>query len=132
MKTLLKELNKELLKAHKKVHLSKVKNELDRLKACLQYEKIQLIKKRQPFEHITRQLEDLEKNGLKIPPMQTTEVRTFLTESRDKNNLQNVVHFLRSQRTYNELLERYNPGLRMSSEDNVRKTAARVGLQIPE
>lgn len=47
-------------------------------------------------------------------------------------HVQDVANFLSYQRTYQELIERYNPGLTMTQEDNVRKTAHRVGLEIPE
>ncbi|GME68514.1 unnamed protein product [[Candida] boidinii] len=49
-----------------------------------------------------------------------------------KDHLNNITVFLQSQREYCELLERYNPGISMKQEDKVRKTARRVGLDIPE
>ncbi|KAK6463822.1 hypothetical protein DFJ63DRAFT_138175 [Scheffersomyces coipomensis] len=48
------------------------------------------------------------------------------------NHLSNISNFLSSQRVYNELLERYNPGLTMNQEDKVKRTANHVGLQVPE
>lgn len=44
----------------------------------------------------------------------------------------NITTFLDSQREYIELLERYNPGISMKQTDKVRKTARRVGLEVPE
>jgi ATP synthase assembly factor FMC1, mitochondrial len=41
------------------------------------------------------------------------------------------VAYLRAQRTYAELLERYNPGLGMDEEDRIRLTARRVGMDMP-
>ncbi|AEO63972.1 uncharacterized protein THITE_2109598 [Thermothielavioides terrestris NRRL 8126] len=39
--------------------------------------------------------------------------------------------YLRAQRTYVTLLERYNPGMGMDEEERVRLTARRVGLDLP-
>ena len=41
------------------------------------------------------------------------------------------VHYLKAQRIYTTLLERYNPGLNMPEEDRVRLTAKRVGMDLP-
>lgn len=52
---------------------------------------------------------------------------------------QNEVHdaselllFLKSQRTYTELLERYNPGSTMTQAERTRLTARRVGYNMPK
>ena len=50
----------------------------------------------------------------------------------EEEHLQNLATFLDSQREYVELLERYNPGISMKQTDKVRKTARRVGLDVPE
>jgi hypothetical protein len=39
--------------------------------------------------------------------------------------------YLRAQRTYVTLLERYNPGMGMDEEERVRLTARRVGMDLP-
>lgn len=39
--------------------------------------------------------------------------------------------FLRAQRTYTALLERYNPGMGMGEDERVRLTARRVGMNLP-
>ncbi|QPG74550.1 hypothetical protein FOA43_001881 [Brettanomyces nanus] len=49
-----------------------------------------------------------------------------------KRHLDDITLFLKSQRVYMELLERYNPGISMAQKDKVEKTAHRVGLQVPE
>lgn len=41
------------------------------------------------------------------------------------------VQYLKAQRTYTTLLERYNPGMNMLEEDRVRLTARRVGMDLP-
>ncbi|GJC81322.1 ATP synthase assembly factor FMC1, mitochondrial [Colletotrichum liriopes] len=40
--------------------------------------------------------------------------------------------YLRAQRTYVTLLERYNPGMDMDEEERVRLTARRVGMDLPK
>ncbi|KLJ10115.1 hypothetical protein EMPG_14500 [Blastomyces silverae] len=39
--------------------------------------------------------------------------------------------YLRAQREYVTLLERYNPGANMDEEERVRLTARRVGMELP-
>jgi hypothetical protein len=41
------------------------------------------------------------------------------------------VTYLKAQRTYTMLVERYNPGLGMEEEEKVRLTARRVGMDLP-
>lgn len=43
-----------------------------------------------------------------------------------------AVAYLRSQRQYATLLERYNPGMGMDEEERVRLTARRVGMDLPK
>ena len=42
------------------------------------------------------------------------------------------VQYLKAQRQYITLIERYNPGMNMAEEDRVRLTARRVGMDLPE
>ncbi|KAK5114411.1 hypothetical protein LTR85_010234 [Meristemomyces frigidus] len=44
---------------------------------------------------------------------------------------QQYLHYLRSQRQYITLLERYNPGMNMDEEERVRLSARRVGMNLP-
>lgn len=39
--------------------------------------------------------------------------------------------YLKAQRLYTTLLERYNPGMNMNEEERVRLTARRVGMNLP-
>jgi hypothetical protein len=41
------------------------------------------------------------------------------------------VHYLRAQRQYATLIERYNPGMNMDEEERVRLSARRVGMNLP-
>ncbi|KAK6541302.1 hypothetical protein TWF694_008655 [Orbilia ellipsospora] len=45
-------------------------------------------------------------------------------------HLHQTVKYLRAQRSYVELLERYNSGAHEDNQDMVRRTARRVGLDI--
>jgi ATP synthase assembly factor FMC1, mitochondrial len=42
-----------------------------------------------------------------------------------------LVQYLRAQRQYVTLVERYNPGMNMDEEERVRLTARRVGMDLP-
>lgn len=41
------------------------------------------------------------------------------------------LQYMRSQRLYNTLLERYNPGMSLDEEEKLRLTARRVGMEMP-
>jgi ATP synthase assembly factor FMC1, mitochondrial len=41
------------------------------------------------------------------------------------------VQYLKAQRMYTTLLERYNPGMNMAEEDRVKATGRRVGMEMP-
>lgn len=43
-----------------------------------------------------------------------------------------MVQYVKAQRMYTTLIERYNPGMNMTTEDRVKLTARRVGMDIPE
>ncbi|KAH6618199.1 hypothetical protein B0J18DRAFT_493114 [Chaetomium sp. MPI-SDFR-AT-0129] len=58
------------------------------------------------------------------------------TQSQEKMNSllaqsKEYLAYLRAQRTYVTLLERYNPGMGMDEEERVRLTARRVGMDLP-
>ncbi|KAI0663095.1 hypothetical protein C8Q70DRAFT_1050787 [Cubamyces menziesii] len=65
-------------------------------------------------------------------------VRAIFEERRDGDDnerffhdMRNAATFMRSQRMHKTLLERYNPLLGLSTEERVKKTAHRVGLDMP-
>ncbi|SGZ53383.1 CIC11C00000002615 [Sungouiella intermedia] len=132
LKSLYKELQKELLVAHRKSYAVHWKKNLEKNKAKLMYTKLQLIKSRKPTGEVEAQIKALESGKIEYPPLKTEGVRELVDSDNDIANLKNVITYLRNQRVYNELLERYSPGLTMSQEDNVRKTANMVGLAVPE
>ncbi|GAP92904.1 putative Ras guanyl-nucleotide exchange factor [Rosellinia necatrix] len=40
--------------------------------------------------------------------------------------------YLKAQRQYTTLLERYNPGMNMEEEERIRLSARRVGMNLPK
>lgn len=55
-------------------------------------------------------------------------------ESSQHSKLQEAeqhIQYLKAQRMYTTLLERYNPGMNMDEEERVRLTARRVGMNLP-
>ncbi|KAI9770440.1 MAG: hypothetical protein M1840_003326 [Geoglossum simile] len=60
---------------------------------------------------------------------------TATTTTSQLQQAQQFLHYVRAQRMYATLLERYNPSLameHMADEERVRLTARRVGLGLPE
>lgn len=64
---------------------------------------------------------------------------SFSSEKASSGDLANKVQqgeqfvvYVKAQRMYITLLERYNPGMSMDEEDRVRLTAKRVGMDLPE
>lgn len=45
--------------------------------------------------------------------------------------MEQFVAYLRAQRMYGTLLQRYNPGMGMDEEERVRLTARKVGMDLP-
>ncbi len=44
---------------------------------------------------------------------------------------QEYLLYIKAQRMYATLLERYNPGMSMEEEERVKLTARRVGMELP-
>lgn len=133
-----KQLVKELRKIARNTNNVHHAQDLEKKRAVLNYQKLTAMKERQPTATIDAKLAELasaapqfryNNNTLK---QLASEPQLDILEKHGLEHLSNVHNFLRAQREYMELLERYNPGLTMTQEDNVRKTAAKVGLQVPE
>ncbi|KAH7029504.1 uncharacterized protein B0I36DRAFT_325884 [Microdochium trichocladiopsis] len=43
-----------------------------------------------------------------------------------------MIQYLRAQRQYVTLLDRYNPGMNMDQDERIRLTARRVGMDLPK
>ena len=53
------------------------------------------------------------------------------TQRRQLQEAEQHVQYLKAQRMYTTLVERYNPGANMNEEEKVRLTARRVGMDLP-
>jgi ATP synthase assembly factor FMC1 len=67
-----------------------------------------------------------------------TQPTHFSTPQTEEDSIRRVqeadqlAQYARAQRTYCELVERYNPGMTMDEEEKIRLTARRVGFDLPE
>ncbi|KAJ8086542.1 hypothetical protein AAF712_002043 [Marasmius tenuissimus] len=83
-------------------------------------------------------LRELRKSALqpgRVSPRLSSAFRALVTQSRSEStvqDLQNSVLFLKSQREYQTLLERYNPLIDLTDEERIEATARRVGLNMPK
>lgn len=50
---------------------------------------------------------------------------------RETQHADQYIQYIRAQRMYVTLLERYNPGMGMDEEERVRLSARRVGMNMP-
>ncbi|ODV96745.1 hypothetical protein PACTADRAFT_48561 [Pachysolen tannophilus NRRL Y-2460] len=125
-------LNQNSFKVHQK-DLQK-KNE-----AMLAYKKLQLLRAGKTLDNETASVlaKKYSTTELKLPAVDMSFVDHIVEKKGahnrlDHHHLDTMIVFLSSQRVYHELLERYNPGLTASKDNHVKKTANRVGLEIPE
>ncbi|KXJ90502.1 hypothetical protein Micbo1qcDRAFT_164086 [Microdochium bolleyi] len=59
----------------------------------------------------------------------------FISENPSARSLaqaDQMVQYLRAQRQYTVLLDRYNPGMNMDQEERIRLSARRVGMNMPK
>ncbi|MCJ1300075.1 hypothetical protein MMC08_002869 [Hypocenomyce scalaris] len=84
-------------------------------------------------------LRELPHRPLSAPSPIQQRIRTSFstTSSQDSATLQveqaeQYIQFMKAQRMYATLLERYNPGMSMDEEEKVKLTARRVGMDLPE
>ncbi|PVF98066.1 hypothetical protein CPB86DRAFT_705874 [Serendipita vermifera] len=61
-----------------------------------------------------------------------TQVREMISNQNiSASDAENAALFLKSQRTYKTLLDRYNPLHDLTAEEHIKATARRVGLNMP-
>ncbi|KAI5955502.1 hypothetical protein KGF57_003634 [Candida theae] len=151
-KQLYRNIYQELLAYEAKTLAAQKQKENTKLTAYYSYLKSVAQRDGKPVDDINSKLESLKKSKLQESPSSTSsdvsnqpaELQDLSTlhniigdkvginSSYELNNLNNVATFLKNQREYFELLVRYNPGLLMDQQENVSKTANRVGLDVPE
>lgn len=134
-----KNILKELRVIAKKSHVLHQETALQKKKALLEYQKFQLLKEKKPVDEINNQIANLKPDA--NPPTRFEEIfkqlfqefseKTPNPTEIQKQHFSNIHTFLTSQRTYQELIERYNPGINMKQAENVEKSATRVGLKVP-
>ncbi|EGV63758.1 hypothetical protein PSN45_004170 [Yamadazyma tenuis] len=135
-KNIIKELRVIAARSHK-VH---EKSNLAKNKAMLEYKKIQLIKQNRSIAEVDAQLKNLQvdlKPSAKFEEAFKQLFAEFSAENPNPTRIQqqhfkNVSDFLYGQRTYQELIERYNSGLGMDQSETVEKSANRVGFTVPQ
>jgi ATP synthase assembly factor FMC1 len=79
-------------------------------------------------------LRELPARGLAARSPLQQRIRTHLAEDANASieHAEQYLQYIKAQRMYATLLERYNPGMSMTEEDKVRLTARRVGMDLPE
>lgn len=66
-------------------------------------------------------------------PLQVRIRKTIASDSATPiEQAEQFLQYVKAQRMYATLLERYNPGMNMDEEERVRLTARRVGMDLPE
>lgn len=66
-------------------------------------------------------------------PLQIRIRNTIASESATPvEHAEQFLHYVKAQRMYATLVERYNPGMNMEEEERVRLSARRVGMEMPE
>ncbi|RMZ90417.1 hypothetical protein DV736_g2353, partial [Chaetothyriales sp. CBS 134916] len=66
------------------------------------------------------------------PPQQADATATKAYQLARRQEAEQFIQYLKAQRMYGALLERYNPGMGMDQEERVRLSARRVGMDLPE
>jgi ATP synthase assembly factor FMC1 len=119
-------------------HQTHIKEILKKQDALVQYKRMQYVNagKQLSKEDDDKLVEDVKKTFISQMPKIDIELLSHLDKEThhpvEAEHIENIATFLDSQRVYVELLERYNPGISMKQTDKVRKTARRVGLEVPE
>lgn len=110
-------------------------------KALVAYQKMNALKigKQWTNEEEGAALDSVAKQlGMNLPPTIDFSVFSHLEKvdkdltPKEAHHLTTIAVFLNSQTEYCDLLERYNPGISQQQTDKVKKTARRVGLEVPE
>lgn len=137
-KALFKKMYGALEKNVASSHQTHTKEILKKQDALIQYKRMQYINagKELSKEEDERLVDDVKQKFISQMPKINTDLLSHLDKEEhhpvEAEHVENIATFLDSQRVYIELLERYNPGISMKQTDKVRKTARRVGLEVPE
>ncbi|KAI1185032.1 hypothetical protein F5B17DRAFT_432988 [Nemania serpens] len=61
--------------------------------------------------------------------------QSFSKDASQENDIaqaEQLIQYLKAQRQYTTLLERYHPGMDMEEEERIRLSARRVGMNLPQ
>ncbi|SCV00929.1 LAME_0G12904g1_1 [Lachancea meyersii CBS 8951] len=157
--TTYKQLIRALVKSSKRAKITQMKEDHKREIALLTYRKIGLVRQQASDPTSSskgqnvHQLHDLTKRIQMLKssdPSQRKDLHFYDNSSRLRQtifqdlpsdesvlskrlqHLSDLSGFVKNQLEYEQLVERYNPGLKMDQEEKVKRTAARVGLQVPD
>lgn len=148
-------LVRSLVRSSKRNRIEQLGQEAKKQIGLMTYKRMQLIRQQQDKKldsmeksKLVRELNRVEKkiDELKRADASKSKELLFYSHTSQFNNalkdlkmdtrmlehLEDISTFLTNQSEYDELIERYNVGLRMSQEEKVEKTAAKVGLQVPQ
>lgn len=137
-KTLFKNMYGALEKSVASSHQTHLKEILKKQDALIHYKRMQYVNagKKLSEAEDARLADDVRAKFASKMPVLDVELLAHLDREQlhpaEAEHVQNITTFLDSQREYIELLERYNPGISMKQTEKVRKTARRVGLEVPE
>jgi ATP synthase assembly factor FMC1 len=136
-KTAYENLHRQLLINTKAATKKQNAQELKKRIALLSYQRINAIKAQESTKaaELSEKIEELKKQT-EDPPAQldaklVNGVKIKNESPHAVQHISDIANYLSYQRTYNVLIERYNPGLSMTQEDKIRKTAHRVGFELP-
>lgn len=137
-RTLYKKLITSIEESSKSAHLAHNKDLLKKQDALVHYRRMQYMQagKTLTTEDDSKLVEEVKKQfANEIPKVDISMVAHLDKDSLhpvEVEHINNLSLFLDSQREYVALLERYNPGISMKQTDKVKKTARRVGLEVPK
>lgn len=95
---------------------------------------LQASQARSLYRRFLRELPSRSPSILANPSPIQKHIRADFSSTESSTSLQEAeqhVQYLKAQRMYTTLLERYNPGVNMNEEERVRLTARRVGMDLP-
>ncbi|CDO95526.1 unnamed protein product [Kluyveromyces dobzhanskii CBS 2104] len=150
-----KSLLRSLVRSSKYNRIQQLQQDTKKQLALLTYNRIQLVRQQQEKgldlmtkTKLVKQLsavakkievlknEDVSKSKQLLFYDQSKHIKDIVVSLKDDprslEHLKDVGHFVVNQSEYEQLIERYNPGLKMSQEEKVQRTANKVGLQVPE
>lgn len=86
------------------------------------------------YRNILRELPLRQPSILANPSPLQKYIRAGFADSSARTSLAEAdqyLQYLKNQRVYTTLIERYNPGMNMVEEERIRLTARRVGMDLP-